>query len=1381
MWDLIYHINKPLCISSVRTIIDKISKFPNYTKVISGFKNSLTECEQKTGSRLGIDTHADSSCAGRHVRPLEYIHGKKFSVTPFHNSYEPKKNVGMINGVVAVDIEDGTGFILELNNFLDFTQSMEDSILVPMQARQNGVIIDDVPKNLCHYGTSTQSMFVPQTNFKAPIEFNGPIPFVRIRYPTDSDLDEYEWIELTSTSEWIPYSNELSTVSSTCSYANITNYTNQDLRRPINLYSKIRSDMIISSVKVNKRAGELSPETLSKLWKIPLRLAKKTLNVTTSNYIRTNEGRLSRRFRTDIFQKRYKHLGGMFSRFYTDTIFFKVETLDLFKCAQIFCNKANYSKIYPMSSKSEAHNALSSLVHDVGIPSELHSDDAKELCKGIMKKKMVKYGIFHTMTEPYSPWENYAEDCIRVIKNWARYFMQLKNTPIRLIDHALLYASELRNLTASTILGTKGRTPFEITYGYSPDISEYVTFEWYEYVWYWQPNEPQRQQLGRWLGVAEHIGNGLTYKVINGKAEVISRSTVISLSSEDYENDDVKSRLRALDQSIHSRIGSYDKSLVQEGEIIDDNLYTSIFKGDDDPHPNHLVEFMEDFEVEEEESLEMNQGLSEELNDNYIGTKVLLPQFGRIQEAIVKSRKRSHDGKTLLGQPNSNPLLDSRIYQVEFPDGGIGEFTTNIIAESLISNLDVGGYDTGLMEGIISHRKMDSAVSKSDGYIIHNGVKRKVITTKGWDMQIKWKDGSTSWVPLKDVKLSNPVDTAEYAIWKGIDKEPAFSWWVPTIIRQRQRMVKRINVGRKIRKKTKFGIVIPTDIEEAKLLDDENNNNLWEQAIKKELDKVRVAFQLLEDDESPLPGSKAINYHFIFDVKMNLTCKARLVAGGHLNHNVPRHITYSSVVSKESVRIVFMLAALNNLDLLSGDVTNAYLNAKPREKCYVEVTDPLLFGPSAVGKKAQIVRALYGMKSSGAAWRDMISTFLKYEMKFNMCEADNDIWFKRDNYSDKDSNSGAYYTYICIYVDDILICSERPERYMNQFNERFNLKKGSIKSPDIYLGADFRKKRLDNGKHIWITGCNSYIKEALRIADGILDGSGIKVAGAAKHPFSTATYRPELDVTPFCDTEQINTYQQLIGIGRWLVELGRVDIQLEITKLSSFLVSPRIGHMHQALHLFKYLKNHSNSWIPMDPEKVDVRWTGPAEHSPNARRKMMKKIYQDATEDLPINAPAPLGKSVQINCYVDADHAGDKITRRSQSGILIYVNMALVSWFSKKQNTVESSTFGSEYIATRIAVEKVKAIRYKLRMMGVPLDGPCNMFADNESVVKASMNPESTLSKKHVSIAYHLTREAFAAKIVDIYFIPSKENLADLLTKVLSTHDRRELLRSIFW
>ena len=80
----------------------------------------------------------------------------------------------------------------------------------------------------------------------------------------------------------------------------------------------------------------------------------------------------------------------------------------------------------------------------------------------------------------------------------------------------------------------------------------------------------------------------------------------------------------------------------------------------------------------------------------------------------------------------------------------------------------------------------------------------------------------------------------------------------------------------------------------------------------------------------------------------------------------------------------------------------------------------------------------------------------------------------------------------------------------------------------------------------------------------------------------------------------------------------------------------------------------------------------------------MKNIYREACEGIPDNAPPPRGASVQISVYVDSDHAGNKVTRRSQTGILILLNMAPINWFSKRQNTVESSTFGLELIALKL-------------------------------------------------------------------------------------------------
>ena len=111
---------------------------------------------------------------------------------------------------------------------------------------------------------------------------------------------------------------------------------------------------------------------------------------------------------------------------------------------------------------------------------------------------------------------------------------------------------------------------------------------------------------------------------------------------------------------------------------------------------------------------------------------------------------------------------------------------------------------------------------------------------------------------------------------------------------------------------------------------------------------------------------------------------------------------------------------------------------------------------------------------------------------------------------------------------------------------------------------------------------------------------------------------------------------------------------------------------------------------------------------------MQSQICAAQEEVLPPDMPEPRGKSVVMTCFVDADHAGCKETRRSHTGVLIFVNRAPILWFSKRQSTVETSTFGSEIVALRIAIEMIQGLRYKLRMFGVPIDGPANIFCDKD-------------------------------------------------------------------
>ena len=163
------------------------------------------------------------------------------------------------------------------------------------------------------------------------------------------------------------------------------------------------------------------------------------------------------------------------------------------------------------------------------------------------------------------------------------------------------------------------------------------------------------------------------------------------------------------------------------------------------------------------------------------------------------------------------------------------------------------------------------------------------------------------------------------------------------------------------------------------------------------------------------------------------------------------------------------------------------------------------------------------------------------------------------------------------------------------------------------------------------------------------------------------------------------------------------------------------------------------------------------------------------------NMPEPRGKSVNISAFVDADHVGNRITRRSHTGIIIYVNMAPIIWYSKRQNTVETSTFGSEFVALKIAVELIDSLVYKLRMFGVPIEGEARIFCDNESVVNSSSYPETVLKKKHCSVAYHKVRETVAAGKALIFYENTNTNLADLFTKCLSATKRQPLVQAILY
>jgi len=185
---------------------------------------------------------------------------------------------------------------------------------------------------------------------------------------------------------------------------------------------------------------------------------------------------------------------------------------------------------------------------------------------------------------------------------------------------------------------------------------------------------------------------------------------------------------------------------------------------------------------------------------------------------------------------------------------------------------------------------------------------------------------------------------------------------------------------------------MPKTIERALQIDEETGTTFWRDAIRKEMANNAKAFKVLAPDASAPVGHTFIKCHMVFDIKQGtLQRKARFVASGNMAE-APPSITYASVVSRELVRIAFLIAALNDLDIEAADISNAYLNAPPREKIYIKCGPE--FGPKLQGRYAIIVRALYGLKSLGASWRAFLARVLEEDLNFTMCRADNDVWFK---------------------------------------------------------------------------------------------------------------------------------------------------------------------------------------------------------------------------------------------------------------------------------------------------------------------------------------------------------------------------------------------------
>jgi hypothetical protein len=246
--------------------------------------------------------------------------------------------------------------------------------------------------------------------------------------------------------------------------------------------------------------------------------------VTTQHGVRSAILPLSRRYKADRVFERPLLRG----HFYTDTVDGHCKSLDGNSYAQVFATKDLFVVAYPMATKSLAGEGLRQFVHDFGRPEFLTSDGSKEQTGKNTEfvKNVRKYSITHKITEPDRPNHNHAEGVIREVrKKWLRVMVKEK-VPHRLWDYGFRWVCEVQNRTANSARGLNGRCPLEKITGESFDITEYLDFGFYDWVWFKENAGLGETKLGRWLGVSHRVGPLMSYWILSREGRVMSRTTV---------------------------------------------------------------------------------------------------------------------------------------------------------------------------------------------------------------------------------------------------------------------------------------------------------------------------------------------------------------------------------------------------------------------------------------------------------------------------------------------------------------------------------------------------------------------------------------------------------------------------------------------------------------------------------------------------------------------------------------------------------------------------------------------------------------------------------------------------------------------------------------
>jgi hypothetical protein len=371
--------------------------------------------------------------------------------------------------------------------------------------------------------------------------------------------------------------------------------------------------------------------------------------------------------------------------------------------------------------------------------------------------------------------------------------------------------------------------------------------------------------------------------------------------------------------------------------------------------------------------------------------------------------------------------------------------------------------------------------------------------------------------------------------------------------------------------------------------------------------------------------------------------------------------------------------------------------------------------------------------------------------------ANPDVWMK---------DFGTHYEYVCVFVDDLAMAMMDPKAFTDLLKSKYNYKLKGVGEISYHLGADF----YCDADGTLCMGAKTYVSHLLKNYEEMFGEKPLPRLS----PIDSDDH-PELDMTAKLDAKGIQQYQSLVGALQWAVSLCRYDIHCAVMTMGRYRVAPKVGHLDRLKRICGYLARYPDAAIRF---RTGILVYGPAP----APMDWSYTIYGGTKEELPHNMPVPRGKLVRMTTFEDANLYHDYTTGRAAMGVLHLVNGTPVEWFCKRQNTVETATYGSEFVSAKAATEQVMDMRYTLRMLGVPLDGPAWLWGDNASVITSSTIPHSSLTKRHNALAYHRVREAMASGVMYFCHVSGVQNPADVLTKFMPHAKFMPLVQPfLFW